>query len=89
MDAINSNPNPNELPFLFHHYNLGIQYYPKLLIAIPFTPATGSRMIFAPHLHPPKNTEDGVSSTVNEEKRHTIMKSVATAARALTHSNKV
>ncbi len=40
--------------FVFDHawadaaYRAGIEYYPKLLIAIPFTPATGVRFLTAP-----------------------------------------
>jgi uncharacterized protein len=32
----------------FAESNLGCQYYPKLILACPFTPATGRRLIFAP-----------------------------------------
>lgn len=32
----------------------GLPYYPKLLNAIPFTPATGPRLAFAPHLNAEK-----------------------------------
>lgn len=28
----------------------GIEYYPKMLVAVPFTPATGARFLNAPHL---------------------------------------
>jgi predicted N-acyltransferase len=31
---------------------MGLEYYPKLLTAIPFTPATGPRLLHAPHLNP-------------------------------------
>ena len=65
----------------------GIRYYPKLLTAIPFTPATGSRMIFAPHLHM-DNGQMNQPSQVQAE-RTTIIKSVASATRELTKMNKV
>ncbi|MGH0035148.1 MAG: GNAT family N-acetyltransferase [Myxococcota bacterium] len=29
-------------------YNAGIEYYPKLLVGVPFTPVTGSRFLVAP-----------------------------------------
>lgn len=29
-------------------YRLGIEYYPKLVVAVPFTPATGPRLLFHP-----------------------------------------
>jgi uncharacterized protein len=32
----------------FAEASLKIQYYPKLLVAVPFTPATGSRLLLAP-----------------------------------------
>lgn len=31
----------------------GIEYYPKMLVAVPFTPATGIRFLVAPHLDRP------------------------------------
>jgi predicted N-acyltransferase len=31
----------------FCHENLSVDYFPKLLIAVPFTPATGPRVLFA------------------------------------------
>jgi predicted N-acyltransferase len=31
----------------------GIDYYPKMLVAVPFTPATGTRFLVAPHLDRP------------------------------------
>lgn len=31
----------------------GIEYYPKMLVAVPFTPATGIRFMVAPHLDRP------------------------------------
>ncbi len=31
-------------------YRGGIEYYPKMLVAIPFTPASGIRFLVAPHL---------------------------------------
>jgi len=30
-------------------YNAGIEYYPKLLVGVPFTPVGGSRFLVAPH----------------------------------------
>ena len=76
----------------FAQQSLGIQYYPKLLIAIPFTPATGSRMIFAPHLHENDDSDNGKSkeeSASIRQKKDAIMKSVAAATRSLTRSNKL
>jgi len=35
------------------YYQLGIEYYPKLLAAIPFTPATGKRIITHPDVDRP------------------------------------
>lgn len=32
----------------FSHERLGLQYYPKLILAVPFTPATGPRVICDP-----------------------------------------
>lgn len=32
----------------FSHHQLGQPYYPKLVIAVPFTPATGPRVLLAP-----------------------------------------
>ena len=32
-------------------YDNGIQYYPKLLVGVPFTPATGRRMLWKPAVH--------------------------------------
>jgi predicted N-acyltransferase len=45
--------------FVFDHawadaaYGAGIEYYPKLLAAVPFTPATGRRLLTAPDLPRP------------------------------------
>lgn len=32
----------------FAEHSLGIRYYPKLIVAVPFTPATGPRLLVAP-----------------------------------------
>jgi uncharacterized protein len=32
-------------------FNAGIDYYPKMLVGVPFTPATGVRFLVAPHLN--------------------------------------
>lgn len=32
----------------FAHVELGIDYFPKLIVAVPFTPATGPRLLVAP-----------------------------------------
>ena len=34
-------------------YDAGIEYYPKMLVGVPFTPATGVRFLVAPHLNRP------------------------------------
>lgn len=60
----------------FAQQQLGIDYYPKLLTAIPFTPSTGSRMIFSPSLSGTKEKDD-------------IMMAVAKAIRSLTRNNKL
>jgi predicted N-acyltransferase len=31
-------------------HRAGIEYYPKMLVGVPFTPATGARFLVAPHL---------------------------------------
>jgi uncharacterized protein len=33
-------------------HRLGIEYYPKILVGVPFTPVTGTRFIAAPSEHP-------------------------------------
>jgi len=39
-------------------YNVGITYYPKLLVAIPFTPATGTRILFHSHIYQTYSSSD-------------------------------
>ena len=41
---------------------LGIKYYPKLLSAVPFTPATGSRLLVHPSLSASSSANDGTAS---------------------------
>ena len=36
----------------FAHQNLGVDYFPKLVIAVPFTPATGPRLLCDPSVDP-------------------------------------
>lgn len=38
-------------------HRAGMAYYPKLISAIPFTPATGPRLCFSAHLSPERQTE--------------------------------
>ncbi len=49
----------SEGEFVFDHswanaaYGAGIDYYPKLLVGVPFTPVTGRRFLTAPDVHRP------------------------------------
>ncbi len=43
------------------HAAYGIEYYPKLVAAIPFTPATGPKLLTSQALSPEKKTEVGQS----------------------------
>jgi predicted N-acyltransferase len=39
-------------------YQNGISYYPKLLVGVPFTPATGQRLLFHPKIYEEMSTDD-------------------------------
>ena len=45
----------------------GVKYYPKLLSAIPFTPATGSRLLTHPSLSNRSSSSVGMGSGTNSE----------------------
>ena len=46
----------------FAERSLGIPYYPKLVVAVPFTPATGPRLLLAPDLSRWGHTERSVQA---------------------------
>jgi uncharacterized protein len=58
-------------------YQLGIQYYPKLLVAVPFTPVTGQRILLHPH----------VWETFQEDEISQIRRAVANFLLQLAESN--
>lgn len=61
-------------------YQNGIEYYPKLLVGVPFTPATGNRILW----HPQR-----VLQTFSREEIKILNQSVAKFLKQLASSNKV
>ena len=56
-------------------HRAGIPYYPKLVAAIPFTPATGQRLLIAPEADPVQVTEqliEGIRATADAERASSI-----------------
>jgi hypothetical protein len=56
-------------------HRAGISYYPKLVAAIPFTPATGRRLLIAPEADPVEVTEqliEGIRATADAERASSI-----------------
>jgi hypothetical protein len=56
-------------------HRAGISYYPKLVAAIPFTPATGQRLLIAPEADPVQVTEqliEGIRATADAERASSI-----------------
>ncbi len=61
-------------------YQNGIDYYPKLLVGVPFTPATGQRILWHPQL---------VLQSFSREEIKTLNQSVARFLKELASSNRV
>jgi hypothetical protein len=61
-------------------YQNGIDYYPKLLVGVPFTPATGQRILWHPQL---------VLESFSREEIKTLNQSVARFLKELASSNRV
>jgi predicted N-acyltransferase len=43
------------------YHRVGLEYYPKLSVAVPFTPATGARLLVRPGLNPRKTASELLS----------------------------
>jgi predicted N-acyltransferase len=50
----------------FSERSLGVPYYPKLVVAVPFTPATGPRLLLAPELASYGQSEERVQAAFAE-----------------------
>src|SRR5688572_18266309 len=56
----------------FSERSLGVPYYPKLVVAVPFTPATGPRLLVSPMLASFGHTEQRVQAAFAEGLLHLL-----------------